>query len=353
MARRAATDAGEDTRQPGEILALADVPWLDAPRSRLLAARADGRLPHALLLHGPEDGGQLPLALWLAHWLLCEQGGDRPCGHCASCELFLAGNHPDFHWVGIEAGASAIKVDQIRALSDKLALRSYRGASKVGLIEPADRMTISTNNALLKTLEEPPEDTVLLLSAARIDRLPATVLSRCQRIRISQPPPEQALAWLAGQSAGEDWPSLLALAAGAPIKALVLAQAGMGALATEMERALGGSGRTAAPDAFGLAAVWSKDRPAERLAWLECWLESRIRGGYGLSDAVNNNRDNALPTVRSPLNMRSAFALLDRVRDARSLLEGSLNTQLLFEDLLTAFGEALAGRPVPREGMTA
>lgn len=352
MARRAASGATEQARQPGEALALADVPWLDGPRSRLVSARAEGRLPHALLLHGPEDGGQLPLALWLAQWLLCGQGGDRPCGHCASCELFLAGNHPDFYWVGAEPGASVIKVDQIRGLSDKLALRSYRGASKVGLIEPADRMNISANNALLKTLEEPAEDTVMLLAAVRIDRLPATVLSRCQRIRVAQPAPEQALAWLQGQSSGEDWPELLALAGAAPIKALALAAAGVGELAAEMQQALRGAGR-ASQDAFALAAAWSKDRPAERLAWLACWLESQIRGGYDLSDAVNNNRDNALPTGRAPLNMRSAFALLDRVRDARSLLEGSLNTQLLFEDLLTAFGEAFAGRQVPRAGSPA
>ena len=352
MARRAASDATEQARRPGEVLALADVPWLAEPRSRLVAARAEGRLPHALLLHGPEEGGQLPLALWLAQWLLCDQGGDRPCGHCASCELFLAGNHPDFHWVGMETGASVIKVDQIRELADKLALRSYRGASKVGLIEPADRMNISSNNALLKTLEEPPEDTIMLLAAARIDRLPATVLSRCQRIRIPQPAPERAVGWLQGQSSGEDWPALLGLAGGAPIKALALAGAGVGELAAEMQQVLRATGRGAL-DAFALAASWSKDRPAERLAWLECWLESQIRSGYGLSDAVNNNRDNALPTGRAALNIRSAFALLDRVRDARALLEGSLNTQLLFEDLLTAFGEAFAGRGVPRTGNTA
>jgi DNA polymerase-3 subunit delta' len=261
--------------------------------------------------------------------------------------LFLAGNHPDFHPTGIEEKASFIKVDQIRDLCSRLAMRSFRGAAKVALIDPADRMNPSSHNALLKTLEEPTDDTLLLLTATRIDRLPPTVASRCQRIRIPAPPAGNAVAWLQSRAARDDWPQLLALAAGAPLRALELAESGAGELLQDMAAALPGPPASAF-DPFGLAEAWSKDRPADRLAWLEWWLESRIRRWATVSDVVNNNRDNDLPSVPAEPNIRTAFALLERVRDARAQLEGPLNSLLLFEDLLVSFAEAFAGSTVAR-----
>ncbi len=228
----------------------------------------------------------------------------------------------------------------------KLAMRSYRGHAKVGLIDPADRMNANSNNALLKTLEEPPEDTVLLLVASRTDRLAPTVVSRCQRIRIVTPENSVALDWLDGMQRREDWPALLELAAGAPLRALELAESGTIDLAREMAAAL----EPESPGSFNplaLSESWSKDRPADRLAWLEHLLQSWIRQA-ALSDAVNNNRDNALPSAPRRLNMRAAFELLDRVREARTLQEGSINTLLLFEDLLVGFAEAFAGRSAVR-----
>jgi DNA polymerase-3 subunit delta' len=316
-------------------------PWLGAARQQLSAARTDGRLPHGILLHGLPGTGQSALALWAAQLTLCETAADAPCGECGGCQLFLAGNHPDFHAIDIEDNASFIKVDQIREMCGKLAMRSYRGHAKVGLIDPADRMNANSNNALLKTLEEPPEDTVLLLVASRTDRLAPTVVSRCQRIRIVTPGHAVALDWLTGMQRRADWPSLLALAAGAPLRALELAESGALDLASEMAAAL----EPESPGSFNplaLSESWSKDRPADRLAWLEHLLQSWIRQA-ALSDVVNNNRDNALPSPPQRLNMRAAFELLDRVREARALQEGSINTLLLFEDLLVGFAEAFAG----------
>ena len=161
-------------------LARVAVGWLADLRERLADAVRTGRLPHAVLLLGPEQAGQAELACWLAGLLLCERGGCAACGDCVSCRLFLAGTHPDCHWVGIEADASAIRVEQIRDLAASLETRSFRGHRKVVVIDPADPMNISSFNALLKTLEEPSENTYLLLTASRRDRLPATIRSlRC------------------------------------------------------------------------------------------------------------------------------------------------------------------------------
>ena len=348
MARRQPAAAQADPADRLTLLAQAQAPWLDPQRDQLLAARRDGRLPHGILLHGPAGAGQDGLALWTAQMALCENVAEAPCGHCTSCILFLAGNHPDFYSLELEEKASFIKVDQVRELCTKLALRSFRGAGKVGIINPADRMNIQANNALLKTLEEPPEETLLILPVCRLDRLPRTVVSRCQRVKLVCPATDDAIAWLNGMTRRDDWKDLLGLAAGAPFRALEMEQGGAGELSGEMSQTLAGAAEAGSFDPLGVAAAWSKDRPAERLAWLERWVEAFIRAEASGGDLVNNNRDFRLPMAGTGLNIKAAFALLDKLRDARALLEGSLNTQLMFEDLLVQLVESLAGRAAGR-----
>jgi len=319
----------------------AEAPWLAPARAALLSALRAGRLPHALLLHGSPGAGQSGLALWAAQAALCDVPPDAPCGRCASCQLFLAGNHPDLRTVSVEDKATVIRVDQVRELCGALALTSFRGGRKVGILDPAEKMNINSFNALLKTLEEPPEDTLLVLAVARLDQLPRTIVSRCQRVRLPNPPAKVAQAWLEQQEPDEDWSLLLSLAGGAPLAALELARGNVAELAESMASDL--SGRRFDP--LGLALAWSRDRPAERLKWLEHWLESGIREGLGPgSDVVNDNRHILLPSTGVGVNITAAFRLLDQTREARTLLEGSLNTQLLFEDLLVRLAEALAGR---------
>ncbi len=326
---------------PVARLGEAAAPWLVPARAAILSALRAGRLPHALLLHGSPGAGQSGLALWVAQLALCDSPQDGPCGRCASCSLFLAGNHPDLRAVSVEDKATVIRVDQVRELCGALALTSYRGGRKVGILDPADRMNINSFNALLKTLEEPSEDTLLILAAARLDRLPRTIVSRCQRVRVPNPSASVGRAWLEREKPGEDWTLLLSLAGGAPLAALELARGNVAELAGSMASDM--SGRRFDP--LGLALAWSRDRPAERLMWLERWLESGIRDGLGQgSDVVNDNRHILLPSTGTGVNITAAFRLLDQTREARKLLDGSLNTQLLFEDLLVGLAEALAGR---------
>jgi DNA polymerase-3 subunit delta' len=348
MARQSGGTAPVVPQDREALLAEARVPWLREQRARLVAARRDGRMPHAILLHGPVGAGQSGLALWTAQLVLCEKDGEAPCGGCPSCVLFLAGNHPDFYSVELEEKASFVKVDQVREVCGKLAMRSFRGAMKGAVIDPADRMNIQANNALLKTLEEPSEDTLLILTACRLDKLPRTVISRCQRLKVTIPADTEGIAWLNAQQPRDDWEELLNLAAGAPFRALAMAADGIGELCGEMGRSLEEALTTNQVDPLGMAAAWHKDRPAERIAWLERWLEASIRGRVAEGDTVNNNRDCRLPMDGAGVNIGAAFAMLDRLRDARALLEGSANTQMLFEDLVVQLVETLAGRNAAR-----
>jgi len=185
-------------------------PWQARIYDQACAALAAGRLGHGLLLCGPADLGKRAVADALARRVLCEARGplDEACGRCRSCMLARAGTHPDFHLVSFGPKKEGTKlrteivIDQIRRLSEQLALTPQYGRAQVALIDPADAVNHAACNALLKTLEEPVDGRYLWLVSANPARLPATVRSRCQRLEFRQPPRDEALAWLA--TAGHD-----------------------------------------------------------------------------------------------------------------------------------------------------
>lgn len=326
----------------GRAFARAESPWLAPPRTRLAAMQDQGRLPHGILLFGQPGAGQLELGLWLAARLLCRGTESRPCGRCADCKLLQAGSHPDFRLVGVLPDKKEIGIEQLRSLAEALSLRSYRGGAKLALIEPAEAMNIKSFNALLKTLEEPSNDTFLLLATSRSDRMPRTIASRCMRLRLPLPAAGEGLGWLEATSRRPGWAGLLRLANGAPFLALEYAEAGLEDLDREMREALvaAGEGRV---DLVANAEAWARNAPAARLSWLESWLTRNLKESSLPSDLVNNNR---LPWLRAPgleTKIRAGYELLDRLREARRLASGPLNTQLLFEGVLVALG-ALLGK---------
>lgn len=179
-------------------------PWQQAVLDNALAALAERRLGHALLLVGPERMGKVAVARQLAQRLLCTtpRGDGLACGKCRGCQLFLAGTHPDFRGETREVNEktgklrSDIVIEQIRGLGAWFALTPQMGGAQVALITPADAMNTATSNALLKTLEEPAPNRFLLLVSDRPGRLPATIRSRCQRLLFRPPGRAEALAWL-------------------------------------------------------------------------------------------------------------------------------------------------------------
>lgn len=224
------------------------LPWLAAPLADTLARQRG----HALLLHGPEGVGTLHFALALAQAWLCEgegegEGAAKPCGRCGSCRLVQSHLHPDLFVLLPEARRQAlgwplasdkpegddkkkpsrqIRIDEVRQAVDWVTKTSSRGRGKVVLLHPAEAINLQSANALLKTLEEPPPGTRLLLGAADPAHLIATVRSRCQRVALPAPPAAEAAAWLRAQQL-PDADLLLAAAAGRPLEALALAEAGI------------------------------------------------------------------------------------------------------------------------------
>src|SRR3990167_5981854 len=161
------------------------------------------RFPHALLCLGPTGLGKVNFAKTLAMTLLCDIEKPAACGQCRSCLLFQAGNHPDFYELSPEAKSKSIKIDQVRELIAALSQTSSRPRGQVALIHPAELMNRACSNALLKTLEEPSGSVVILLVANQFGALPATIVSRCQRLVFTPPPIEQATLWLQQQLPGK------------------------------------------------------------------------------------------------------------------------------------------------------
>jgi len=201
------------------------LPWQQSQWRVLQQRKANASLPHALLLFGQAGLGKQQFAMQFAASLLCSQPLEigEACGKCRGCQLIQAGNHPDLISIMPEQEGKAIKVDQIRQLVSFLDKTAQFNGFKVVVIQPADRMNINAANALLKTLEEPSDNTVIILLTHRLMALPATVRSRCQIIPFSVPDEQEALRWLASQKIdAEQLPLLLAFAKGAPLKVLEL-----------------------------------------------------------------------------------------------------------------------------------
>jgi DNA polymerase-3 subunit delta' len=213
---------------------------------------------------------------------LCEtpQHG-RACGSCRTCKLLAAGTHPDRMRVKLEPNPKTgvmrreIVVDQVRELSARLAMSSQLGGWQIAVIDPADAMNVAAQNALLKTLEEPTEASLIVLVADQPWRLSATIRSRCQRIDIAVPPPSEALAWLEARGVGSA-DAVLAAAGGNPGQAWLLAEQGGMQRRQDVARDLlalaAGRG-----DARAVGKAWADDEPQQRLEQAARLLEGALR----------------------------------------------------------------------------
>ena len=190
----------------------------------LRRAFAADRLAHAFLVIGSPDGGGRDLALAMVRMLFCT-AAEKPCGECLECQRVARREHPDAYWLEPAKKSRIFSVEQIRELNGALAQTAYAGGWKAAILLHADRMNDAAMNALLKTMEEPPGRTILILVTDQSQRLLPTIVSRCQRLNLGEMerPPDAAWrpeleAWLAG--AGGRGP-LTILARAARLQALL------------------------------------------------------------------------------------------------------------------------------------
>jgi DNA polymerase III subunit delta' len=309
-------------------------PWLDEAKAALRAAQAAGRLPHALLIQAAAGTGGEGLALWAAQLVLCAAPDGAPCGACPACRHAVEGLHPDLIRVAPAEESQQIRIEQVRELSAELALTSHQGGYKVAILDPADALNRFAANALLKTVEEPPARTLLVLVAAQPSRLPATLRSRCQRIAVRAPTREQSLVWLEAARGPGEWSAVLDVIGEAPLAAAALDPGAVGRLRAETWRALEEM-RSRKGDPVGTAERWSRAELPVRLACIENWLTERIRDGLAPARQTAELRASAHPQrPESVITSRRLFELLDRVRELKAQLATPINRSLALESLL-------------------
>ena len=305
--------------------------WLQRFASSWQDRIAHGRVPHAVLLAGPVGVGKRAAAAWIAANRL---------GISAESSLprypFERPDHADLRWVEPPQDKQGILIDQVRELVAELQLTSYEGRGKVAVIEPANTMTTNAANSLLKTLEEPPGDTLLILVADRTGRLPATVFSRCQRIDFAPPGEAQGLAWLDRIHPGQRWAEALRLAGNAPLAALTAVEHLDTIKSLSRDLSDVGAGTVSPIEA---AARWKDYDGAFVLDWLARQLRQAIlslSGGRDRAPALTIDE-----SVLKRMDRRNLFCYLDTVNRLRGQPKGSYNLQLTLEGLLIDWADGL------------
>jgi DNA polymerase-3 subunit delta' len=319
-------------------------PWQQNDWQQLQNYVTQRRVPQALLINGALGIGKLHLAQTFMHALLCEnaQNGGFACGKCNSCLLLKAETHPDFMDITLEEDSktkkrrTSITIDQIRILMEKLSLKPQFERYRVVLIHPADALNNAAANAFLKYLEEPTERTVLILVTHRMNKLPATIKSRCQKFTMTMPEKNLVLQWLSQKTSNPE--IVLNLAQGSPL----LAQQ----YATDEHL-------TQRRDCFTeflavanqknhpviIAEKWLKLPETTLLFWVSSWVIDVMRYRHQNSPKNLYHADfkRELSELAVRVNPLKLYKFYDLLLQSRRRIETQINKQVLWEEILIAW----------------
>lgn len=314
---------------------------------KLLRAHAGGdKLRHAYLLVGPQGVGRRSLALRFAQALNCTATGipGEPCGECRECRQIWDMVHPDMSLLEPEEGHKDIRIDQVRALQHTLALSPYTAKYRIALLPDFQRTTEEAANALLKTLEEPPDKVILLLTADTLENLLPTIVSRCEVIRLRPDSIAGAEAYLQSEkSLSPDEARLLAHLSGGRIGAatrLAEEPESLDQRRETLETLLDLLSATRV-DRFRLAEELSKPYDKARAKagamipiWLSFWRDVFVSASGAGLPLVNVDFEDRIDQVAAALDLAAARALVLRHEEALAQLDSYGNVRLVLEDLM-------------------
>ncbi len=310
----------------------------------------EGRPSHAYLIAGPAHVGKMTLARDLARMVNCASA-DPPCAECRQCGRISQGLHADVRVVGPGYGGDeaarsrpSIGIDDVRALEREANLKPFEGRSRVFIIEAAERLTPEAANALLKTLEEPPEQVALILLASEPSVLPLTVVSRCRQIELRPLPPEQVAEALrsrggADPSRVEETARLSGGRLGWALRALEEPDMvdGRSERVEGVREVMSGTLEKRFAYAGGLAARFPNDQDsvAQELELWRSWLRDVLLVKEGREDlAVSLSMMDALRSTASTLSSGRIVGALHAVGEALDMLRLNVNPRLALEQLM-------------------
>ncbi len=318
-------------------------PWQETQWTLIQSMLANDRLPHALLITGAKGTGILDFAIKLSSSIVCEQPTESGynCQTCSACKLIKAETHPDQQLVFPEEEGKAIKVDQIRKLVEFTQLQRHYSQRKVIVISPAEAMNINASNSLLKTLEEPPGDTLIILVSHQPSFLPITVRSRCQKIKISASS-VHVREWLDGKVEVDQIETVLASGCGP----LYLDEKFSDeedqndqstdrlALLEDLEKMI-----FARQDPVDTAERWSKNEIADTVFWLlkicQDMVKLKSSDGKTSQNLLNQDMNQRLSKLVDKYDLKGIFKIYDKLFEYHRLI--SRNTNLKSSAMLEDF----------------
>ena len=318
------------------------LPWQQDNWNQLCNYRIQGRIPQALLITGKKGLGKQHLANQFAISLLCAkpQTNGLGCGYCHSCLLLNAETHPDFIQLKPDEPGKDITIGQVRRLITQLTLKPQFETYRVVIINPADLMNNAAVNGFLKCLEEPAELTVMLLITDKPTHLPATIVSRCQKLVLAMPNKEIVYSWLKQQAAGDDSELLFNLAQGAPLLALEYANNGWLELRNScFETWMDIAKQRLHP--VTIAEDWYKLPGSVLMFWITSWVIDTIKCCCQMEAnwLLNPDLREPLQELSRQLASKELYKLYDLMLISRQRLNSQLNKQTMFEDILIKWSE--------------
>lgn len=324
---------------------LSDIVGHDRVVDGLRRSLAGGKTAHAYIFEGPAGCGRRTTALALIQALFCRAGDDDACGVCPSCRKVSVGSHGDIHLVEPLPGKRDISIAQLRDLQRDLAMRPYEAPRSACIIEPADRMNVSSANSFLKTLEEPPGHALIILITENADMLLPTIRSRCQLLRFAPLSPEQVRLLLERGGMDADSASLLApLADGSMQRAGELDNE---ALTARRERlmhhlALLSPERIATIFDASEELSGSRDETLETVDMLLSFCRDLLHLAAGSGEIVNTTLRPTLERFVGRLELAGALKLAENVMEARRSLQRNANAKLTLDTLFIRMAASLA-----------
>ncbi|MCF6287779.1 MAG: DNA polymerase III subunit delta' [Proteobacteria bacterium] len=303
-------------------------PWLQDNISSWHDLLDKKQVPHAILLSGINGVGKIELAKHMAHYALCENLSSKGvCNQCSACALLVAGNHTDLIYISAEK--SIIKVEQIRTLSRSINLTTTRSKYKVVIIENAEQMNLSAANALLKTLEEPPQKVIIIITTSEIGKLLATIKSRCIKLNINIPKQSDAVAWLSNNvvADSDEIKLSLNLVNDAPLAAKVIIETKILEQLKNMFDDLNQLA-TANKTVLEVSKYWYKQEWFYNLNYVAAYYLTQVNIQQGLQT------EQAMPNTQLQVDSVPTIVFIQKIHKFMNLLKTPVKVELLLTDLL-------------------
>lgn len=304
-----------------------------------------GKTSHAYIFEGPAGCGRRKTAMALIQALFCRQAEDDACGVCPSCRKVAGNNHGDIHFLEPLPDKRDISIAQLRDLQRDLALRPYEAPRKACIMEPADRMNLSSANSFLKTLEEPPGNALLILLTENADMLLQTIRSRCQLVRFAPLSSESIMVMLKRNGMDEASAALLSqMANGSMQRAAELD----GEALAQRHEVLIKHLATLSLDRISTIFTASEELGGNREETLELldillsFARDMIHLSSGCSDIINTTIRPTLEGLVSRLNLERTLQLAEDILETRRSVQRNANVKLALDHLFIRVAGTLA-----------